>query len=66
MYDSLLIEKYLYPLLIHMKCIHANVNALCFFRPSPLILSAEGKTIDAKTGQAIQLTTYTPTLKVIL
>lgn len=32
-------------------------------RPSPLILSAEGKTIDAKTGQAIQLTTYTPTLK---
>ncbi|XP_012943717.1 U4/U6 small nuclear ribonucleoprotein Prp3 [Aplysia californica] len=31
--------------------------------PSPLILNAEGKTIDAKTGEAIQLTQYTPTLK---
>ncbi|KAK0057049.1 U4/U6 small nuclear ribonucleoprotein Prp3 [Biomphalaria pfeifferi] len=31
--------------------------------PSPLILNEEGKTIDAKTGEAIQLALYTPTLK---
>ncbi|GFO33052.1 U4/u6 small nuclear ribonucleoprotein prp3 [Plakobranchus ocellatus] len=31
--------------------------------PSPLILNEEGKTIDAKTGEAVQLTSYTPTLK---
>ncbi|KAH9502247.1 U4/U6 small nuclear ribonucleoprotein Prp3, partial [Bulinus truncatus] len=31
--------------------------------PSPLILNEEGKTIDAKTGEAVQLTLYTPTLK---
>ncbi|BFZ13608.1 hypothetical protein BsWGS_16647 [Bradybaena similaris] len=31
--------------------------------PSPLILNEEGKTIDAKTGEAIQLSVYTPTLK---
>jgi len=41
----------------------APTQAQPLARPSPLILSAEGKTIDAKTGQAIQLTTYTPTLK---
>jgi len=38
-------------------------SALPMAGPSPLILNAEGKTIDAKTGEAIQLTTYTPTLK---
>ncbi|KAK3799881.1 hypothetical protein RRG08_051512 [Elysia crispata] len=32
-------------------------------RPSPLILNEEGKTVDAKTGEAVQLTSYTPTLK---
>uniref|UniRef100_A0A0B6ZQQ8 Uncharacterized protein n=1 Tax=Arion vulgaris TaxID=1028688 RepID=A0A0B6ZQQ8_9EUPU len=31
--------------------------------PSPLILNEEGKTIDAKTGETVQLTLYTPTLK---
>ena len=34
-------------------------------RPTPLILDEEGRTIDAKTGQAIQLQHHTPTLKVI-
>jgi len=34
------------------------------FRPTPLILDEEGRTIDAKTGQTIQLQSYTPTLKV--
>ena len=34
------------------------------FRPTPLILDAEGRTIDAKTGQTVQLTHHTPTLKV--
>ncbi|KAK3746705.1 hypothetical protein RRG08_003001 [Elysia crispata] len=32
-------------------------------RPSPLIFNEEGKTVDAKTGEAVQLTSYTPTLK---
>ncbi|KAK2194112.1 hypothetical protein NP493_2g07042 [Ridgeia piscesae] len=31
--------------------------------PTPLILDEEGRTIDAKTGQTIQLQSYTPTLK---
>uniref|UniRef100_K1PJQ0 U4/U6 small nuclear ribonucleoprotein Prp3 n=1 Tax=Magallana gigas TaxID=29159 RepID=K1PJQ0_MAGGI len=31
--------------------------------PTPLILDAEGRTIDAKTGQTVQLTHHTPTLK---
>lgn len=33
-------------------------------RPSPLILNELGQTIDATTGQAIQLAHHTPTLKV--
>lgn len=32
-------------------------------RPMPVILDEEGRTIDAKTGQAIQLQHHTPTLK---
>lgn len=32
-------------------------------KPTPLILDEEGRTIDAKTGQAIQLQHHTPTLK---
>jgi len=32
-------------------------------RPTPLILDAEGRTIDAKTGQTIQLQQIQPTLK---
>lgn len=32
-------------------------------KPTPLILDAEGRTIDAKTGQTVQLTHHTPTLK---
>ncbi|CAI9736354.1 U6 small nuclear ribonucleoprotein Prp3-like [Octopus vulgaris] len=32
-------------------------------KPTPLILDEEGRTIDAKTGQAIQLKHHTPTLK---
>ncbi|KAJ8311737.1 hypothetical protein KUTeg_011092 [Tegillarca granosa] len=31
--------------------------------PTPLILDEEGRTIDVKTGQAVQLTHHTPTLK---
>ena len=34
------------------------------FRPTPLILDEHGRAIDAKTGQAVQLTHHTPTLKV--
>lgn len=37
-----------------------------YLRPTPLILDEEGRTIDAKTGQAIQLQHHTPTLKVII
>jgi len=33
------------------------------FRAMPLILDAEGRTIDVKTGQAIQLQHHMPTLK---
>ncbi|KAK7489923.1 hypothetical protein BaRGS_00018788, partial [Batillaria attramentaria] len=32
-------------------------------KPTPVILNEHGQTIDAKTGQAIQLTHHTPTLK---
>ncbi|XP_052242082.1 U4/U6 small nuclear ribonucleoprotein Prp3-like isoform X1 [Dreissena polymorpha] len=32
-------------------------------QPTPLILDSEGRTIDAKTGQAVTLTHYAPTLK---
>ncbi|XP_013415095.1 U4/U6 small nuclear ribonucleoprotein Prp3 isoform X3 [Lingula anatina] len=32
-------------------------------KPAPVILDAEGRIIDEATGQAIQLTQYTPTLK---
>lgn len=32
-------------------------------QPTPLILDSEGRTIDAKTGQAITLTHHAPTLK---
>lgn len=32
-------------------------------KPTPLILDEEGRTIDAKTGQTIQLQHHTPTLK---
>ena len=39
------------------------INEVCF-RPTPLILDEQGRTIDAKTGQAIQLALHTPTLKV--
>jgi len=33
------------------------------FRATPVILDAEGRTIDVKTGQAIQLQHHMPTLK---
>ena len=33
-------------------------------RPTPLILDEEGRTIDAKTGETIQLAHHMPTLKV--
>ena len=39
------------------------IKDVCF-RPTPLILDEQGRTIDAKTGQAIQLALHTPTLKV--
>ncbi|CAL1540677.1 unnamed protein product [Lymnaea stagnalis] len=46
---------------------HLPPLAGCVFErvcmPSPLILNEEGKTIDAKTGEAVQLALYTPTLK---
>jgi len=35
-------------------------------RPTPLILDEEGRTIDAMTGQAVQLQHHTPTLKVLI
>ena len=34
------------------------------FRPTPLILDDQGRTIDATTGETIQLTHHMPTLKV--
>lgn len=43
---------------------YCNLLCVANFRPTPLILDAEGRTIDAKTGQAVQLTHHTPTLKV--
>jgi len=33
------------------------------YRATPVILDAEGRTIDVKTGQAIQLQHHMPTLK---
>lgn len=43
---------------------YCNLLCVANFRPTPLILDAEGRTIDAKTGQTVQLTHHTPTLKV--
>ena len=40
------------------------VSCIACHRPAPLILDEEGRTIDAKTGQTIQLQQYMPTLKV--
>ena len=33
------------------------------FRPTPLILDEQGRTIDATTGEAVTLSHHTPTLK---
>ena len=36
---------------------------VCVCRPTPLILDEQGRTIDATTGEAIQLSHHMPTLK---
>ena len=68
-------SKYICPFREHthslFKCIKAPLYRaqllllfLIHFRPTPLILDEEGRTIDAKTGMAITLTHHAPTLKV--
>lgn len=45
----------------HSACLKRSTCML--FRATPVILDAEGRTIDVKTGQAIQLQHHMPTLK---
>ena len=46
-------------------CFSVMYNSVVYtFRPTPLILDEEGRTIDAKTGLTITLTHHAPTLKV--
>ena len=51
---------------IKRLCICSYIWLNLFYRPTPLILDEEGRTIDVKTGQAVTLTHHAPTLKVIL
>lgn len=39
------------------------MNGCYVCRPTPLILDEQGRTIDATTGEAVQLSHHTPTLK---
>ncbi|XP_053387114.1 U4/U6 small nuclear ribonucleoprotein Prp3-like isoform X2 [Mercenaria mercenaria] len=45
------------------KANEGQTKAAPVSNPTPLILDSEGRTIDAKTGQAITLTHHAPTLK---
>ncbi|XP_060559234.1 U4/U6 small nuclear ribonucleoprotein Prp3-like isoform X1 [Ruditapes philippinarum] len=45
------------------KAVEAQTKSTPSSNPTPLILDSEGRTIDAKTGQAITLTHHAPTLK---
>ena len=51
---------------IKRLCICSYIWLNLFYRPTPLILDEEGRTIDVKTGQAVTLTHHAPTLKVVL
>lgn len=41
----------------------ANANSATVDKPTPLILDSQGRTVDI-TGKEVQLTQFTPTLKV--
>ena len=52
-----------------MENIQGYVAVLCFcvvfFRPTPLILDEFGRTVDASTGEVVEMkSAYVPTLKV--
>lgn len=43
----------------------AGANASIVDKPTPLILDSQGRTVDI-TGKEVQLTQFTPTLKVLI